>query len=365
MKRLIIIMAFVLVMCVPVHALTYDAADRTTFNNGYQWGGHPQKDRATIWAQEMQAAVEVGGQLGPGSKVFYVDSGRGTSGDGTSWNRAFITLDEAFATGKATASRGDFVLVAPGHAETLTGADAADVDIIGVTIIGLGNGSLKPTFTLQVIADEFVIGADNVSISNLKFTTSSSDVTSVIDIQDSVDFAVVDGCEFVTSTTTGAPVNFINLVNNNTGCVITNCTFDSQVTTTSESAIMMDADTNQTVISNNLIQGDYTVACIEGDTALSTEILIKGNLLVVGSSDSIIAQPAIDLLTGTTGYICDNYLVCNVATVAAAMETADTVMLFNNWYNEDVGSAAAGSPWHVGSVNTLLLIDSVSASGDG
>lgn len=363
MKRLIYI-ALVLLMAASASGLTYNAADRQTFNNGYAWGGHPQKDRAQIWAQEMQGIAELGVGLGTG-KIWYVDSGRSASGDGKALSRAVITLEEANVLSLADggASRGDVIIVAQGHAETLSGADAVDLDTIGLTVIGLGNGSLKPTFTCAVAADEFVIGADNVSISNLKFTTSSSAVLTAIDIQDGVDYAVISGCEFVTSTTTGAPVNFINLVNNNTGCVITNNTFDAQIGS-AESAIMMDADTNQTVISGNLIQGDYSVACIEGDTALSTEILIAGNLLVNGSSDSIIAQPAIDLLTGTTGYVIDNYLVCNVATVAVAMETADTVMLFNNWYNEDVGATKAGSPWHVGTFGGSLM-DSVSPSGDG
>ncbi len=366
MKRLIFIIVVIMAMCMPALGVTYSANDKGTFNNAYQWTGGA-KDRATVWAQDIEALAEVGVQLGPGSQIWYVDSGRSASGDGTAWNRAVITLEEAnvLSLADSGASRGDYILVAPGHAETLTGADAVDLDVIGITVIGLGNGSLKPTFSMSAAADEFAIGVDNVSISNLKFSIASSAVAMVIDIQDGVDYAVISNCEFVTSTTTGAPKIFINLANNNTGCVIANNTFDSQQTLLSDTAIKMDADTNQTVISNNLIQGDYLYACIWGDTTLSTEILIKGNLLVNGSSDSIIAQPAIDLLTGTTGYVIDNYIVCNVATVFAAMETADAVMLFNNWYNEDVGAAATAAPWHIGSVNTLTVIDSVSASGDG
>ena len=133
-------------------------------------------------------------------------------------------------------------------------------------------------------------------------------------------------------------------------------------TGSAESAIMMDADTDQTVIRNCLIQGDYSVACIEGDTTLSTEVLIIGNLLFNGSSDSIITQPAIDLLTGTTGYIVNNHIMCNVATVAAAMETCDAVMIFGNTYNEDVGATKADKPWNAGGVGGTL--NSVSTSGD-
>lgn len=294
-------------------------------------------------------------------KTFYVDSNVTNEGDGTSWTRAKDTLDEAINL--CEASRGDFIEVAQGHAETLTGADAVDADVIGITIRGIGNGSLEPTFTFLLLADEFVIGADNVALTNLRFEVSSTSIGSVIDIQDGVDYASITKCVFTAVDAADGAVNFINLVNNNTGCVIEGNTFDSKAGGAAESAIMMDADTDQTVIRGNVIQGDYSVACIEGDTTLSTELLIDGNLLINGSSDSLIAQPAIDLLTGTTGYIINNYLVCNVATLPAAMETADAVMLFNNWYNEDVGSTKAGSPWHVGTFGGSLM-DSVSASGD-
>lgn len=320
-------------------------------------------------SQKQIELAQMGVQFYSG-KTYYVDDNTGdAASNGETWGTAMATLDQAINRAAARVANGTdlgkpVIYVREGHEETLAGADAVDADIAGLTIIGLGNGSLKPTFTLTAAAAEFVIGADNVSISNLKFSITSSAVLAAIDIQAGIDYAVISNCEFVTSTTTGAPINFILFADNNTGCVITNNTFDAQQTLLSESAIMMDADTNQTVISNNLIQGDYLVACIEGDTTLSTEILIKGNLLVNGSSDSIIAQPAIDLLTGTTGYICDNYLVCNVATVSVAMETADTVILFNNWYNEDAGVTATGSPWHIGSQNALTVVDSVSASGD-
>lgn len=351
MKKFIV---FLIVMMLTVSVFGASAFD-------IKWGD--QRTYSKLPGNTLRAWAEgvEGGVTGTGSK-FYVDSGVATGGDssGSSWTNATATLDAAINL--CTASRGDIIYVAQGHAETLTGADAVDADVIGVTIIGVGNGSLAPTFTVAAAADEFVIGADNVSIVNLRFSSSSGSVITAIDIQDGVDYASISDCVFVATATTTAPINFINLVNNNTGCVIEGCTFDSQVTTTSESAIMMDADTNQTVIRGNLIQGDYTIACIEGDTALSTEIMIVGNFLINGSSDSLIAQPAIDLLTGTTGYIVNNYLSCNVATVAAAMETCDAVMEFNNWYNEDVGATKAATMWSAGGATTLLT--SVSTSGD-
>jgi hypothetical protein len=343
MKKLLII-SLVLLLCAPALAVKRtDAVD----------------SRDTI-------ERTVGNLAGLGTgKEWYVDSGASGAATGTNWTDASLTLEAAvnLSTADSGASRGDRIHVAQGHAETLTGADAVDVDVIGISVIGYGRGSLMPTFTFLLAADEFVVGADNIGLSNLRFEVSSSSITTVLDIQDGVDYAHIKDCVFTCVDAADGAVNFINLVNNNTGCIIEDCTFDSKAGGAAESAIMLDADTDQTVIRNNLIQGDYSVACIEGDTTKSTELLIQGNFLVNGSSDSIIGEPAIDLLTGTTGYILDNYLVCNVATVSVAMETADTVMLFNNWYNEDVGVTKSGSPWHVGSFGGTLM-NSVSASGD-
>jgi hypothetical protein len=72
-----------------------------------------------------------------------------------------------------------------------------------------------------------------------------------------------------------------------------------------------------------------------------TNILIQGNKLIQGIGGNIGTEPGIELLTGTTGVIADNYIVCNLATLAASV-VADTCFLFQNYYNEDVSGAATG-----------------------
>ena len=66
MKRLIFIIAITLAMCMPALGITYSAYDNATFNNAYQWTGG-SKDRATIWAQDIESLTEVGGALAPGA----------------------------------------------------------------------------------------------------------------------------------------------------------------------------------------------------------------------------------------------------------------------------------------------------------
>jgi hypothetical protein len=80
-------------------------------------------------------------------QAFYVDSAAGSNSyDGTTWTNAVATLD--YAVGLCTAGRGDIIFLAPGHAETGTAAAMAALDVAGITVQGVGAGSLKPTLTL-------------------------------------------------------------------------------------------------------------------------------------------------------------------------------------------------------------------------
>lgn len=249
----------------------------------------------------------------------------------------YATLD--FAVGQCDA--GDLIYVMPGHAEDLAAADAVDVDVAGVTIIGLGSGSRRPTFTFTNAAGEFVIGADNVSVGGLVFNASVTTTLLGISIEDGVDYAHIKDCQFgVDAAGTDEFNATIHLLNNNTGCIIEDNIIDMGIAA-AVAGIHLDADTAKTQIKNNIIRGDFSTANIVGDTALSTNVLIEGNLLVNGVGGNLNAQPGIELLTGTTGIIRDNDIVCNLATKAASI-VADTCLLFRNEYNEDISSAGTG-----------------------
>jgi len=265
--------------------------------------------------------------------TFFVDSGIGSDGNnGTSPSSPFATID--YAIGRCTASNGDVIVVAPGHSETITGTDIT-LDVAGITIIGLGKGSLMPRIHFNHANAEISVAADNCTIDGLRF---SADVTAVaigIEIEDGVDYTTVRNCVFdVVATGTDEFNASIHMVNDNTGTLIDRNYFNMGLGG-AVAAIHMDADTAETVIRNNIVFGDYSTACIVGDTTLSTNILIEDNLLVQGIGGNIGTEPGIELLTGTTGIIRRNDIVCNLATKAASI-VADTCFLFENYYNEDV-----------------------------
>ncbi len=93
------------------------------------------------------------------SSIFYVDVGV-SGATGVSW--ATAVLDVEAATVLCTASAGDIIVAAPGHIESMTAADDIDLDKIGVKLIGLGEGDLRPTFSYTA-SGTFVLGADNTA----------------------------------------------------------------------------------------------------------------------------------------------------------------------------------------------------------
>ena len=122
-------------------------------------------------------AVESMG-LGTGNR-FYVDSGTGTDGAGYGRNPDSPTATVDYAVGLCTASNGDIIYVMPGHAESLGADSAVDVDVAGVTIIGLGSGALRPTFTATAIAGDFKLAAASIRIENLLFLSGIDATTAV------------------------------------------------------------------------------------------------------------------------------------------------------------------------------------------
>jgi hypothetical protein len=128
---------------------------------------------------------------------FFVDSSCSTGADAAGYGKnpdqPFLTLDYALGDYGASANKADVIYVMPGHTETL--ATLVTADKAGVKIIGLGEGSLRPTFTVSSTIDGISITADNVIIENLAFATPSAVATAQINI--AAARATVRKCSFV------------------------------------------------------------------------------------------------------------------------------------------------------------------------
>ena len=153
-------------------------------------------------------------------KVFWVSNSTvmlpgqksGSNGNDGTFNAPFATLD--YAIGKCTASRGDIIMIKPGHAENVTAAAGIVVDVAGVAIVGLGTGSLRPRFTFTT-ADtaDIDITAANCSFVNLEFRANFLDVAAGLDISGVAGLSFQD-CYF---TEAASNLNYIDVIDLATG----------------------------------------------------------------------------------------------------------------------------------------------------
>ena len=282
-----------------------------------------------------------------GAKVFYVGNNatavtnEKTASNGNKGNflEPFSTID--YAIGQTAANRGDVIYVRPNHTTTVTAADAVDADVVGISIIGLGNDSNRPRIDYTDAAGEFVIGADNVRVENFNFHANVTAVLKAIDIESGVDGTIIRGNLFDVETTgTDEFNNAIILATNNKRTLIEDNEFDMGLGG-AVSAIYMDnsaAADEATKIVGNLIMGDYSTANIVSDTTASNDILIDHNILVNGESDNLGTLACISLVTLSSGVISDNKLVTNVATPDLSV-VADQCVLLGNSYSETVAGA--------------------------
>ena len=108
--------------------------------------------------------------------VFFVNRAhpKASNGNlGTSPDKPLATID--FAIGLCTANNGDYIIVGPGHTESILVNSGIAVDVAGVSIIGLGTGSNRPTYTFTTANTATIpVSANNMSISKIAFIDRKS-----------------------------------------------------------------------------------------------------------------------------------------------------------------------------------------------
>lgn len=295
-------------------------------------------------AQISLSKLQGGGLAGPMTgEVFWAATATSNAyewlRERVSPSKLVTTIDEA--VGLCTANRGDVIFVAPGYYEEVTAASQIDLDVAGISVIGLGRGSDMPELDFTNAAGELAIGAANVLVKNLNFHSNITAVLKGIDVEAAGDYFVIDGCWFDVETTTTDEFNSaIDIAAGANYGLIRNCYIDMGLGGAVQAIHFNGASTNHTVVDNHIV-GDFSTANIAGSTAASTVLQIGRNILVNGDGSNLGAQPCIELNGNSTGVIFNNYCVCNLDTKAASIVAAQC-LLFENYYNEDVSGAATG-----------------------
>lgn len=282
-------------------------------------------------------------------KVFWVNNssvlaqggiGGSNSNDGT-YQRPFSTLD--YAVGRCTAGRGDVIYIMPGYTQTMAAADAVDVDVADVRIIGLGRGLKRPRFTYTVAAGEFVIGAANVRIENLVFVPSVTGVTHAVDVEAAATDVQIINCAWETGVTDTVD-EFLISVEVAVGAargLIQDCYFNSGAAGAATGISL--ATPTDWEISRNFIMGDYSTANIATITGAGVRCRLIGNILIGGLPGdlSTVTTSMVSQSAAGTWVFADNYFALNEATSAVVffLNYTSTINLGNR-YTDDTSMAA-------------------------
>ena len=247
--------------------------------------------------------------MGPNAKFFIVGATTlpsystmlgafGVDKDGG--NRTFPTLAALIADNNEVTARGDVVIVLSGHTETLTTAAAVNINDAGLTILGLGNGANRPTFTFttNVVASFNVIAA-NTLIRNIRFVCGVDNQTAMVNV--TAADVIFDQCEFVISNgTVGAAIGILTAATADR-LTVTNSRFVGPATnagTTCAACIQHEAGVDY-VIKGNYFTGKMTQAI--KNVAAVLRGLIDGNRFVIATG-----TVAITISATSTPFICDN-----------------------------------------------------------
>lgn len=249
--------------------------------------------------------------------------------------RLYTTLSAALAN--CTADRGDTIYLCEGYTETIVAAAGSGVTVAGVRVIGLGDGTNRPTFTFTTsVAASFDVTAARVIVSNCIFTNGIDAQTAMINVN-KADISFLD-CEINTNTaTTGAILGILTAATATKlrviGCRFLGPAVNSGTTTTAQ--IQHESGINY-VIQNNYFTGKMTQAILNVATVLTG--LVDNNRAVVATgtlfatfaaaSTPFITNNVINVPSGTTPITAAAGFVGGNKYSAAAGVTAGTASTF-------------------------------------
>lgn len=262
-------------------------------------------------------------QTHPG-KVFWVDNSTtglmpgqigGSNGNDGTFNAPFATLD--YAIGQCRANKGDIIFLKPGHVETLTSSSVA-VDVAGIAIVGLGQGSNRPTFNATATTSVFPISAANVLVHNVLFTGGVDAVVSMVTVSaadvvlSSIELRDVTG-QMVDGILTTAAANRLKILD---------FKFDGDDAAGGAAAIAL-VGGDMIEIKNFKIIGNFSVGGIDVRTTATTQLSISDG--EIWNQQGTVDCCIVDTVTGSTGTVGPNLflkLTENAANITEAITGA-------------------------------------------
>ena len=208
-----------------------------------------------------------------------------------------------------TADRGDIIAVMPGYTEDVGAAAGLAFNVAGVSVIGMGQGSIKPTISSTATGSTITVTANNVSITNFRFKSTVANVAKGLDVN-GTHFAV-DLCEFMADLAAEDMQTPIDATATATGLRVTNCKINQEstvgglpVTGVPVQGIKTLAD-NSYIVGNH-INGAYSVTAILNTGTAAEALIIDSNVIYNPTTGDIAGGISLD--SSCTGFVTKNYI---------------------------------------------------------
>lgn len=257
-------------------------------------------------------------------KYLFVDSGSSTFGDGTTPQCPFATLVRALQS--SVGGRGDVIVLAARHAERISAAGGITINDSTVSIIGLGSGINRPTFTFDTAnTATIVVKASNVTFQNVRFVANFLNIAKLFDLTVGLASAgsIAGNILTITTLTSGT----FDVGNQVIGANVANGTYIlNQISGTAGGV------------------GTYTVSISQ--TAASAAVTTSAKNFTVDSCDIVDTSAILNFLslfnTNATANNCDGLQItrnsislltaAGAARLFAAGAGADRVLITDNYY---------------------------------
>lgn len=240
---------------------------------------------------------------------FFVNSGTGTNSvsGGKSPDAPLATID--YAVGLCTANKGDIIYVMPGHTETVSAAAGIALDVAGISVIGLGRGTLQPkvTFDTATTAD-LDVDAANILIENIHFTANYADIVAPIDVN--AQFCTIRNCRFSETATNMNALIWIlgGSTTTSSGLIVEDCVANDADAANTHFVSLPGTDAGN-IIRRNLLYGDWGTAAI-GAAGNVVNVQIHDNRIYNAATDN---DSCINVATAGTGFISNNFATSGAA----------------------------------------------------
>jgi hypothetical protein len=260
----------------------------------------------------------------------------------------FLQTSLSNALTASVAARGDVILLAPGYTQTVSSATTLVISKSGVTIIGLGLGSLRATITLDTLTTATIkITADNVTMRNIVVSANFADIVSAFTLTTAKNFTL-DKWEVVE---TAVNMNFLHVIdldatsNHADGLTVTNGLWNEPDAATLAFALI-DGDVDRLNISDNVMytgnatqDTPFLLSC--GSKVLTGARILRNYCQMVGNASSTAALFIVNSSTTSNGVVALNFLkhltttgdiICNTGTKLAFHDNKMTGVIDKSGY---------------------------------